>query len=96
VRKAYLGRDVEFIGLTTEDPRTSSDRVKRFLRDISFGFRLGWADAETARTLMNGSDSIPQTLVIDADGRIVNHWSGYSPGRSGNRLKEAIESVSGQ
>src|SRR6266851_5485085 len=91
VRKAYAGRDVEFIGLTTEDPRTSSDRVNKFLRDISFGFRLGWADRETARALMNGKNSIPQTLVIDADGHIVNHWSGYSPGHSGDRLKQTIE-----
>jgi len=91
VRKAYAGRDVEFIGLTTEDPRTSSDRVNKFLRDISFGFRLGWADRETARTLMNGRDSIPQTLVIDGDGRVVNHWSGYSPGQSGNKLKQTID-----
>lgn len=91
VRKAYAGRDVEFVGLTTEDPRTSSDRVKSFLRDMSFGFRLGWADRETARTLMGGKNSIPQTLVIDADGRIVNHWSGYSPGRSGERLKQTID-----
>ena len=74
VRKAYAGRSVEFIGLTTEDPRTSSDRVNKFLRDVSFGFRLGWADRETARTLMNGRGGIPQTLVIDTDGRIVNHW----------------------
>jgi len=91
VRKAYAGRDVEFIGLTTEDPRTSSDRVNRFLRNISFGFRLGWADRETARTLMNGRSSIPQTLVIDGDGRVVNHWSGYSPGHSGNKLKQTID-----
>jgi len=91
VRKAYAGRDVEFIGLTTEDPRTSSDRVNKFLRDISFGFRLGWADRETARTLMNGKNSIPQTLVIDANGRIVNHWSGYSPGQSGSKLKQTID-----
>jgi thiol-disulfide isomerase/thioredoxin len=90
VRKAFAGRDVEFIGLTTEDPRTSSDNVKKFLRDISFGFRLGWADGETARTLMNGRNSIPQTLVIDADGRVVNHWSGYSPGHSGDKLKQTI------
>jgi thiol-disulfide isomerase/thioredoxin len=91
VRKAYAGREVEFIGLTTEDPRTSSDRVNRFLRNISFGFRLGWADRETARTLMNGRSSIPQTLVIDGDGRVVNHWSGYSPGHSGNKLKQTID-----
>jgi thiol-disulfide isomerase/thioredoxin len=91
VRKAYAGRNVEFIGLTTEDPRTSSERVKKFLRDISFGFRLGWADRDTARTLMSGKGAIPQTLVIDADGRIVNHWAGYSPGHSGDRLKQTID-----
>jgi thiol-disulfide isomerase/thioredoxin len=91
VRKAYAGREVEFIGLTTEDPRTSTDRVKKFLRDISFSFRIGWADRETARTLMNGKTSIPQTLVIDADGRIVSHWTGYSPGLSGDKLKQTID-----
>jgi thiol-disulfide isomerase/thioredoxin len=91
VRKAYAGREVEFIGLTTEDPRTSVDRVKKFLRDISFSFRIGWADRETARTLMNGKTSIPQTLVIDADGRIVSHWTGYSPGHSGDKLKQTID-----
>jgi thiol-disulfide isomerase/thioredoxin len=94
VRKAYSTQDVEFIGLTTEDPRTSSDRVNRFVRDTHFGFRLGWADRETARTLMNGQNSIPQTLVIDADGRVVKHWSGYSPGRSAQRLTEIIELAS--
>lgn len=91
VRKAYVGRDVEFIGLTDEDPRTSSDRVNRFVREVSFGFRLGWADREMARTLLNGLNSIPQTLVIDADGRVVNHWAGYAAGRSGNRLRQTIE-----
>jgi len=91
VRKAYSGRNVEFIGLTPEDQRTSSDRVNKFLREVSFGFRLGWADRETARTLMNGKDAIPQTLVIDAEGHVVNHWSGYSPGHSGDRLKQTIE-----
>jgi len=91
VRKSYADRGVEFIGLTTEDPRSASDQVNSFLRRVSFGFRLGWADREMARTLMNGRNSIPQTLVVDADGRIVSHWRGYSPGRSGERLERAIE-----
>jgi thiol-disulfide isomerase/thioredoxin len=91
VRKAYAGRNVEFIGLTTEDPRTSSERVNKFLRGVSFGFRLGWADRETARTLMNGKGAIPQTLVVDPDGRVVHHWTGYSPGNSGDNLKRTIE-----
>ena len=91
VRKEYAGRDVEFIGLTTEDPRTSSDRVKQFARNLNFGFRLGWADRETAHTLMNGRSAIPQTLVIAPDGRIVSHWNGYSRGQSGDRLRATIE-----
>jgi thiol-disulfide isomerase/thioredoxin len=87
VRKSYAERDVEFIALTTEDPRSATDNVNRFLRGVSFGFRLGWADREMARTLMNGRNSIPQTLVIDTEGRIMSHWSGYTPGR----LKEAMD-----
>jgi len=90
VRQAFAGREVEFVGLTTEDPRTSAGRVKNFLREVSFSFRLGWADAQTARTLMNGKNSIPQTLVIDVNGRVVSHWTGFTPRHSGDRLTAAI------
>jgi thiol-disulfide isomerase/thioredoxin len=96
VRKEYAGRGVEFIGLTTEDPRTSSDRVKQFVRDFNFGFRLAWADRETAHTLMNGRSVIPQTLVIAADGRIISHWHGYSHGHSAERLRQTIKRALGQ
>jgi thiol-disulfide isomerase/thioredoxin len=91
VRKEFTGRGVEFIGLTAEDPRTSSERVKRFVRDLSFGFRQAWADRETAAALMNGRNAIPQTLVIAADGRILSHWRGYSPGQGGNHLRDILE-----
>src|SRR5688572_22863820 len=50
VRSEYESRGVVFIGLTTEDPRAATDRVQRFLREVNFGFRLGWADRELART----------------------------------------------
>ena len=91
VRKEYAGREVEFIALTTEDPDTASERVKRFVRDFKFGFRHGWADPETALTLMDGRNVIPQTLVIGPDGRIVKHWRGYSRGRNGDQLRETIK-----
>ena len=91
VRKEYVGRSVEFIALTTENPNTSSDRVKNFVRNFKFGFRQGWADRQTAATLMNGKNALPQTLVIAPGGRIVAHWQGYARGRSGDRLREAVE-----
>ena len=90
VRKEFAGKAVEFIGLTTEDPRTASEKVKKFARDFNFGFRLGWADRETAQTLMNGRRVIPQTIVIAADGRIVSHWNGYGS-QSRSRLHDTIE-----
>jgi thiol-disulfide isomerase/thioredoxin len=93
VRKEYAGRSVEFIALTTEDPNTSSDRVKKFVRNFNFGFRQGWADRQTAVTLMNGRNALPQTLVIAPGGRIAAHWQGYARGRSGDRLREAIENA---
>lgn len=93
VRRHFLGRDVEFIGLTTEDPAAASQQVNKFVRQTNFGFLLGWADRELARTLMNGRGSIPQTMVIDTNGNIVNHWVGYTPGHSGKRLSEAIENA---
>lgn len=91
VRKSYEGRNVEFVALTTEDPREASDEVNKFLRQVQLGFRLGWSDREMTRVLMNGRNSIPQTIVMDSDGRIIKHWSGYAPGRSGDRLRDAID-----
>lgn len=93
VRKDYLRSNVEFIGLTTEDPADASQRVNKFVRETGFGFVLGWADRETARMLMNGKRSIPQTLVVDAGGSVVNHWAGYLPRQSGNRLRDAIDNA---
>ena len=91
VRKSYAGQNVEFIGLTTEDPRSSSGRVNRFLREVNFGFRLGWADRDMARLLMNGRGAIPQTIVMDSHARIVRQWSGYAAGHSGDQLTASIE-----
>lgn len=91
VRKEYAGRPVEFIALTTEDPRTASARVNQFVHDFKFGFRLGWADRETALALMNGRNSIPQTLVIASDGHVISHWTGYTRGQGGDRLRQTLQ-----
>ena len=54
VRKSYAGQEVEFVALTTEDPDEAGDAVKKFCVRSTLGFRVGWADREMARTLMNG------------------------------------------
>lgn len=91
VRRDYSGRGVEFVGLTTENPRTDAGRVKQFLRDVKFGFRLGWADRETAIGLMNGRNTIPQTYVLDREGRVLLHMRGYGAERGVSMLRDAID-----
>ena len=91
VRREFAGKPVEFIGLTTEDPSKAAEKVKQFVRDFNFGFRLGWADREMARALMNGKNVIPQTIVISSDGHIISHWHGYSRAESRDRLKQTIQ-----
>ena len=90
VRKEFTGRAVEFIALTTEDPVATRDKVQKFARDFHFGFRIGWADRETARVLMNGRNAVPQTLVLGTDGHVLTRWVGYSDQHSGDRLRAAI------
>ena len=91
VRREFSGKPVEFIGLTTEDPRVAGDKVKQFVRDFDFGFRIGWADREIRGALMTGRNAIPQTIVISRNGHVVSHWSGYSRAESRGRLKQTIE-----
>lgn len=91
VMREYAGREVEFIALTTEDPQSSEDRVRKFVRDHKLSFRVGWADRQTALTLMSGRNVIPQTYVIAGDGRVVRHFRGYAPVKSVRALREALD-----
>ncbi|HVF42499.1 MAG TPA: TlpA disulfide reductase family protein [Pyrinomonadaceae bacterium] len=91
VRRDYAGRGVEFVGLTTENPRTDEGRVRAFLRDVKFGFRLGWADRETALALMKGRHVIPQTFVVGRDGSVRLHMRGYGRERGVSTLRGAID-----
>lgn len=96
VRQRFAGKAVEFIGLTTEDPESDGPRVRKFVNDFHFGFRLAWADGAVASVLMNGERAIPQTLVIGKDGRVISHWSGYSRSQGGRHLREVVESALGE
>ena len=91
VRKDFAGRNVEFIGLTTEDPG-EAQKVDKFVKRTGFSFLLGWADRELAATLTGGHRVIPQTLVIDTNGNFIDHFIGYSPGQ-GARLKHTLDNA---
>jgi thiol-disulfide isomerase/thioredoxin len=78
MRNEYADKNVEVIGLTTESPQTDADKVREFARDMKINYKLGYARADVAQSLMNGVYSIPQTFVIAPGGRIVTKFRGFS------------------
>ena len=90
LHKEFHPRGVEMIGLTTEDPETSAEKVRKFIQDFQIDYRIGWAPANVGVPLMQGRQAIPQIFVISPDARILKRFVGYSPNTS-PKLKQALE-----
>lgn len=91
LHKEYQARGVEFIGLSTEDPDASAQKVREFMNQYQVGYQIGWATREVALTLMQGKTSIPQSFIITRDGRLLKRISGFHPQRTPPELKQALE-----
>ena len=71
-------RDVTAKSLTTENPEVDEEKVRDFVEEFKINYKIGWATAAVAQPLMQGSMSIPQTLVIAPGGKILVKYRGYS------------------
>ena len=89
--KENRGRGLEIVGLSTEDPEDSAEKVRQFVQDFEVNYRIGWATPEVALTLMQGRDAIPQSFVIGRDGRVLKRFVGFNPSSTPPLLKAAIE-----
>ena len=89
--KENRSRGLEVVGLSTENPVESAEKVRRFVQYFDVNYRIGWASPEVAITLMQGRDAIPQSFVIGRDGRVIKRFVGYNPTSTPPQLKEAVE-----
>jgi thiol-disulfide isomerase/thioredoxin len=89
LREEFGPRGVEFVGLTTENPGAASEKVREFTSQFQMTYRVGWADPDVFAALITRA-AIPQTLVVDADGRIDARFIGYSK-KTLPLLRAAIE-----
>ena len=78
------------IGLSTEDPDASAEKVRKFIQDFQIDYRIGWAPGQVAVPLMQGHEAIPQIFVISRDARILKRFVGYSATYS-SQLKQVLE-----
>ena len=91
LHKEYQARGVEFVGLSTEDPTSSAQKVRDFMTQYNVDYRIGWATREVALMLMQGKTSIPQSFIITRDGRLLKRINGFHPQRTPPELKQALE-----
>jgi len=89
--KENRARGLEIVGLSTENPEASAEKVRQFVQDFEVNYRIGWATPEVALTLMQGRDAIPQSFVIGRDGRVLKRFVGFNPSSTPPLLKAAIE-----
>jgi thiol-disulfide isomerase/thioredoxin len=90
LHREFHSRGVEMIGLSTEDPDASAEKVRKFIQDFQIDYRIGWAPGEVGAALMQGHNSIPQIFVISRDAFIVKHFIGFSPAYTA-QLRQALE-----
>ena len=90
LHKEFQSRGVEVIGLTSEDPGASAEKVRKFIQDFQIDYRIGWATGQVSAPLMQGRTAIPQIFVISPDARILKRFVGFSPAYA-PELKQVLE-----
>ncbi|HVF87273.1 MAG TPA: TlpA disulfide reductase family protein [Pyrinomonadaceae bacterium] len=88
--KEYASKDVEIIGLTTEDPEEAKELVQNFMETYKINYKIGWAPYEFAAALAR-RDVIPQTYVITRDGNLLARFEGFNPQSTPPKLRAAID-----
>lgn len=93
VSQEFKAKGVEIIGLTSEDPETTEETVKDFVREYSITYKIGWAEQSFALDLMQGQvrNNIPQSFVISRDGRVLKRFVGFSKVETPGKLRQALE-----
>jgi peroxiredoxin len=91
LHKEFHSRGVEMVGLSTENPNASAQKVHKFIDDFQVDYRIGWAPDEVAATLMQGRELIPQSFVVSRDGRILKRFVGFNATNTPAQLKQALE-----
>jgi thiol-disulfide isomerase/thioredoxin len=93
IAKEYKSKGVEVIGLTNQDPKDEAQLVKDFSKAFNINYPIGFADMPMQIGLMRGRGGIPQTLIIGRDGKVRNHFIGFSAPISVPQMKAALEAA---
>jgi thiol-disulfide isomerase/thioredoxin len=95
ISNEYKSRGLVVLGLaTTYNEHNDQAHVKDFIRAQNINYRIVWDDGTMAAPLVQlvkGKSVIPQSFVISRDGRILNHFEGFSPYSDPQLMRMAVE-----
>lgn len=94
MQSEYGPRGFEVIGLDIDPGSDTPAGVKDFMKEFNVNYKVAFAERPLAASLMRGGN-IPQSIVVDRDGRVVEHTVGYSA-NVGKRLRDVIEQALGK
>ncbi|HWS90756.1 MAG TPA: TlpA disulfide reductase family protein, partial [Pyrinomonadaceae bacterium] len=89
LQKQHGPKGLKVIGLNVggEEDRP---KVPEFVKLYGIQYQLADPDDETVRLFLSQDDSIPQTFVLDRQGRLVRHFVGYDS-EVASELDAAVE-----
>lgn len=90
LQKEFGPKGLEVIGLDIDPDDDTPEKVKAFADEFKINYKLAFADRDMAVSLMRGGN-IPQSIVVGKDGKIIDHFIGFSPARTPEKLRAAIE-----
>jgi len=93
LQKRYGPKGLQIVGLNVGGP-DDYEKVPLFAREFQIPYQLGIPDSDLEEYISD-QDAIPQTLVIDRNGVIVERFVGYSDSMAEkleNAIRDSLES----
>ena len=90
LQKEFGPKGFEVVGLDIDPDSDTPEDVRAFAKEFDINYKLAFADRELALSLMRGGN-IPQSIVVNREGQIVEHLVGFHPVNTPKRMRAAIE-----
>ena len=89
----FKPQGLEMVGLSTEDPVSTADSVRDFVRTFQMSYAVGWSPQDVSMSLMRGNTAIPQSFLVARDGRILKRFVGFNRDSTPPLLRKEIEAA---
>lgn len=90
LQKEFGPKGFEVIGLDIDPDSDTPEDVRAFAKEFDINYKLAFANRELALSLMRGGN-IPQSIIVNREGQIVEHMVGFHPVNTPKRMRAAIE-----